>query len=444
MDQVLEERDAADWVYRGEGAANIVVAYTGSSPALAGKVLRIQKVPEKESNFIHGSAFSANERLLWKDHKELVLSPTRDMAAQLYLEHVMSPLLGSKHVDAGEFLEAVEENINGRRPVWRINAAKVNRDCKHALLLSDHSCFPRGIMNDEPCISIEIKPKCGFLPSSRYIAKRNAIKRSITRFKMHQALKFHDKEVSKISDYDPLDLFSGSKDRMYKALKALYDTPQNNFRVFMDGSLILGDLGGSADSTTRVIGENLEDVLKSIIQADDGLRTRRFLELIIEAVRKSGVLDRLLDVQKLDTYNIEGAIHAYYNIVSRPCIVCKELGEDGWFHKRNSLHSLSLEESLKIVKDFLISATVKDCSLMICFRPRGAASDSSFSSVHLESTGQFFDYKAFFIDLDLKPLDKMEHYYKLDQKIVRWYTQIARDECSDKRDGCIELYSNTN
>ncbi|XP_031399102.1 inositol-pentakisphosphate 2-kinase-like isoform X4 [Punica granatum] len=418
MDQVLEERDAADWVYRGEGAANIVVAYTGSSPALAGKVLRIQKVPEKESNFIHGSAFSANERLLWKDHKELVLSPTRDMAAQLYLEHVMSPLLGSKHVDAGiqvlvsqEFLEAVEENINGRRPVWRINAAKVNRDCKHALLLSDHSCFPRGIMNDEPCISIEIKPKCGFLPSSRYIAKRNAIKRSITRFKMHQALKFHDKEVSKISDYDPLDLFSGSKDRMYKALKALYDTPQNNFRVFMDGSLILGDLGGSADSTTRVIGENLEDVLKSIIQADDGLRTRRFLELIIEAVRKS---------------------------------VCKELGEDGWFHKRNSLHSLSLEESLKIVKDFLISATVKDCSLMICFRPRGAASDSSFSSVHLESTGQFFDYKAFFIDLDLKPLDKMEHYYKLDQKIVRWYTQIARDECSDKRDGCIELYSNTN
>lgn len=33
MDRVLEEKDAADWVYRGEGAANIVVAYTGSSPA---------------------------------------------------------------------------------------------------------------------------------------------------------------------------------------------------------------------------------------------------------------------------------------------------------------------------------------------------------------------------------------------------------------------------
>jgi hypothetical protein len=29
---VLEHKDAADWVYRGEGAANLVLAYTGSSP----------------------------------------------------------------------------------------------------------------------------------------------------------------------------------------------------------------------------------------------------------------------------------------------------------------------------------------------------------------------------------------------------------------------------
>lgn len=181
---------------------------------------------------------------------------------------------------------------------------------------------------------------------------------------------------------------------MHKALRALYDTPQNNFRVFLDGSLILGGLGGTADNTTKVIGEKLEDVLKSIIQADDGLRTRSFFELIIETIRKSGVLDRLLNVQKLDNYDVEGAIHAYYNIVSQPCIACKELGEDGLLHKRNSLHSLSLDESLKIVKDFLVSATMKDCSLMICFRPRGAVTDSSYNSVQLESTGQVFDYKV--------------------------------------------------
>lgn len=31
METVLKEKDAADWVYRGEGAANLVLAYTGSS-----------------------------------------------------------------------------------------------------------------------------------------------------------------------------------------------------------------------------------------------------------------------------------------------------------------------------------------------------------------------------------------------------------------------------
>lgn len=33
MEVTLRGKDAAQWAYRGEGAANIVLAYTGSSPA---------------------------------------------------------------------------------------------------------------------------------------------------------------------------------------------------------------------------------------------------------------------------------------------------------------------------------------------------------------------------------------------------------------------------
>lgn len=29
----MDQNDAADWIYRGEGAANLVLAYTGSSLA---------------------------------------------------------------------------------------------------------------------------------------------------------------------------------------------------------------------------------------------------------------------------------------------------------------------------------------------------------------------------------------------------------------------------
>jgi len=32
MEVILQEEDAGKWVYRGEGAANLVLAYTGSFP----------------------------------------------------------------------------------------------------------------------------------------------------------------------------------------------------------------------------------------------------------------------------------------------------------------------------------------------------------------------------------------------------------------------------
>lgn len=175
----------------------------------------------------------------------------------------------------------------------------------------------------------------------------------------------------------------------------LFTTPQNNFRVFLNGSPIFGALGGTATSTNFKIGDAFEDALKDVILGDHGLRTRSFLQLIAETVYKSGIMSRLLEVQMLDNLDIDGAIHAYYDIISEPCMVCRELGEEKASHIHKSLHSVSLDESLKIVKDFLIAATVKDCSLLICFRPRkDGNSGSSYDNVYLESTNQTFDYKV--------------------------------------------------
>lgn len=64
--------------------------------------MRIHKAPENGTHCSNGSlSFSKHERLLWKDFEELVQSPTKEIAAQQYARHVISPLLGSKHVDAG-------------------------------------------------------------------------------------------------------------------------------------------------------------------------------------------------------------------------------------------------------------------------------------------------------------------------------------------------------
>ncbi|KAM7531846.1 hypothetical protein LguiB_035256 [Lonicera macranthoides] len=448
MELVLNANHAGDWVYRGEGACNLVLAYTGSSPYFIGKVLRVQKVarngsklddgPSTRSKFEGGpSILTMYERLLWEEIKDLVLAPTRELAEQEYVQHVMSPLLGSEHVDVGlrvlvarEFLESVENNVLCQRPSWRVDDAKVNTECDSALLISDHSVFPRGVVKEDFCISVEIKPKCGFLPLSSFIAEENNIKRSVTRFKMHQALKLQQGKILQISEYDPLDLFSGSSDRVHKAIKALYVTPQNNFRVFLNGTLIFGDMDGGADfNSSCLTREAFEDALKGVIAANDGMRAANFLQLVAGAAFRSGLLERLLEAQKLDNFDIEGAIHAYYDVVSQPCVVCGELGEGKRLGKYSSLHSIPTDESLKIVRDYLISATAKDLSIIFGFRPRQNGDlNSLYDAVLLESANQTFDYKASFIDLDMKPLKKMEFYYELDQEIVNCYNHKVKIE----------------
>ncbi|KAG8377825.1 hypothetical protein BUALT_Bualt08G0073900 [Buddleja alternifolia] len=471
MAMVLQAKDALEWSYRGEGAVNLVLAYCGNSPKFVGKVLRIQKVPNNGSECENGhSALNKHEVLLWEKFEGIVSAPTREAAEQLYVQKVMCPLLGPEHVDSGirvpvsrEFLEAVESNVLCQRPSWRVDAAKVNTLCDSVLVIADHSIFPHGsftllqfystvrhlflyrscysflslimyketcsvvsgIFKEDFCVSIEIKPKGGFLPTSEFIAEENAIKRSVTRFKMHQTLKLHQGKISQISKYDPLDLFSGCKDRVQKAIKSLILTPQNNFRVFLNGSLVFGEMGGAADTAGCTIDQAFDDGLKRVIPAKDGMHKKYFLELVAEATFKSGLLNRLLEVQKLDAVDIEGAIHAYYDIVSQPCMVCQEICENKKSGRYATLHSMPREESLKLVRDYLISATAKDLSMMISFRPRGKMDPGSpYNVVFLESTNQFFDFKASFIDLDMKPLKKMEYYYKLDQRIVSSYVQM--------------------
>lgn len=204
-------------------------------------------------------------------------------------------------------------------------------------------------------------------------------------------------QISEVSEYDPLDLFSKSMKRVNKAVKDLFRTPQNNFRVFLDGSLVYGGLGGGPSSNSYLTGETFEDVLKCVIQSDNGNRTTKFLDLVAETVFRSGLLDTLLKAQMLDTLDIEGAIHAYYNVVSQSCKVCSKSRkvEEKLSERYYHIHSDPYSKSLKIVKDYLTSATAKDLSMMISFRPtENGDMESLDDTVVLKSTRQSFQYKV--------------------------------------------------
>ncbi|KAH9624291.1 hypothetical protein KSS87_014019 [Heliosperma pusillum] len=429
MAMKLEKKDAEDWKYKGEGAANLVLAYIGSSPSFMGKVIRVQKIPRNMAKYELGRSFlPKHELLLWEGVGDIIRSPNKEIADQRFVQCVMTPLLGAEFVDPGicvlvskEFLESVERNVLCQRPLWRVNAAKVNICSDSVLLMSDHS------------------PKCGFLPYSSFVADKNAFKKNVTRFKMHQALKVKDSQIAQLSEFDPLDLFSGSRRRIDKAIKALIATPQNNLRVFRNGALIYGGLGGGSYGTSFAKAEAFEDYIRSFIRSENSSSITSFVNLVREAIVKLGVLDRLLEVQKFDKLDIEGAIHAYYDVVSQSCKVCGNTDEDRKSSKYSSLHSLPLEESRKIVKDYLTAATAKDCSLMISFRPMQEGDpESHYRTMYLNSTNQRFKCKACFIDLDLKPLKKMEFYYELDQKIVNCYRQMVNPVLGAANGGTIK------
>jgi len=187
MEGVLQAGDAKDWVYKGEGAANLILSYTGSSPSMLGKVLRVKKILKDKSQPAPSCmVFSSYEQLLWGHIPELLDSVKQDCLAQAYAVHVMSKHLGANHVDSGvrvgvsrDFLELVQKNVLNSRPAWRVNASSIDNTADAALLIADHSLFsgnPRG----SSCIAVEIKAKCGFLPSSEYISKENSIKKQVT------------------------------------------------------------------------------------------------------------------------------------------------------------------------------------------------------------------------------------------------------------------------
>lgn len=78
--------------------------------------------------------------------------------------------------------------------------------------------------------------------------------------------------VARISNYCPLDLFSGCIERQHLALKSLIETPQNNFRIFKDLKHVYGD--GTClvmDPSQKIsIEERLSGIFKDFIGIDIG------------------------------------------------------------------------------------------------------------------------------------------------------------------------------
>ena len=443
------------WRVAGEGNANIVlspppdaddslvkhphingmhiVIIPQSSLNQAGTVLRVSK------RQTHGPLVDELEDYLWSStlgplpHDEL--SALKRQVA--YVERVLGPLLGPSLTlpSAGVLCslpQEAAEALSATHP-WLVEGTP-------AILMQNASTMPRNfsrgdvpLASPSSCLCVEIKPKWGTMPGPNFFlppGPGSDLKRKVPRFKLHQMLKRGERgarrggdltqteiEIDEMtSSYDPIDLFSEDKPRMERALQSLIDCPSNNFRVFVDGTLRFGGRP-DADSSSRklqvyqtsLISESFDDLNEAMSECLFGSfgsmlafsAELQLKKLLVAALIKSKVLATLKAVQELDRIGIEGIFIIYEKLKEDLKVSGQPSGLDS---NSNSSHS-EREQMAADVRDYLISATAKDCSIMVAIQ----LISSDFPSLLINELESHQSMASLHIDqIDLKAQEEMQ------------------------------------
>ncbi|GBG29152.1 Inositol-pentakisphosphate 2-kinase [Hondaea fermentalgiana] len=411
-----------DWMYIAEGALNLATRYAGDDDRLRGCVLRVRKDNPEASG---GKSGESNP---WRESMQ-------------FLDRVILPLLGRRYVQPAVevplpqgYIEALGAHIEPSRPEKR-RKHTLDMGLKTGLLMLDNTAIPTG---EGPSICFELKVKCGFIPETCPFITHD-IKRKVDRFTMHQALKNEKGKLDTLSKYNPTDLFSYDRDRVLQALDALVDTPQNNFRMFVDGKMVFPDSKGHGSRAD--LAEILQDYPALKDGGVDGL-----LAALANILVQEPLLRRLQRMQEMDDCDIEAAWPIYQEILARGETV-QPLAEGDSILPRAPPATLPKEPAAQhdLVRRFLLSCTAKDCSTMIVLKPSAGnkepenvptspdlpVTDDKVSRTIVDGVGPFM-YSIAIVDLDPKPIEKMEHWFTLDKKIAEFYAaKMATPEKDD-------------
>ena len=165
--------------------------------------MRVPKRPAGQENGRCDAAHARLERLLWEHVPEYVSAAHQVHRSWLFAAHVLVPLLGERAAAAGTLVTAPAEFVQAlsRAAPGGIVADTDEEGRCVCVLLPDHTHFPVRVLGvTPPVVTVELKPKCGFLPNVR--AAQRCAKRSVTRFAMHQRLKVKDGHVSKVRAFE--------------------------------------------------------------------------------------------------------------------------------------------------------------------------------------------------------------------------------------------------
>ncbi|KAJ3178512.1 Inositol-pentakisphosphate 2-kinase [Geranomyces variabilis] len=408
--------DPGHWAYKGEGNANLVLSYVGPDAALLGRVLRLRKATDDDLNAHSPSPFSLDYEIGFQ-------------------RHVIAPLLGPEYVAPADlvevtaaFLEEVSRHVSAARPPGR-RSRPLDLSQSHAALIKDLTYVPRQRDGEAVrTIAVEIKPKWGFLPTSPLIAPEHEVKRRTCRYCMHQqwkaklaAQKQHDGHVA--NAFCPLDLYSRDRARVRAAFDALLPNPQNNLRLFVDGQPTSLD----SDQARSVLAEHFQTVAANAMDV--------LFEHLTNILLSDNLLPRLQQHQRgLDPLDIEGVFPLYDAMPEHLRTAVPTLDEwkeitdaycSGATERRLAVeYQPSSAESARVIREYLISATLKDCSVIITLWLESAKqsppTEPNESVILLPDSpdGSALRYRIGVLDVDPKRAAKIPAHFLLDRDIV--------------------------
>lgn len=412
------------YVYLGEGNCNIILALEDS-----GLILRLRKSQES----------GLKQHISDSELKVLNLEYE-------YYEKIMTILIGKTFIQSPKIaelyqddLESLNDQLKSIRPISRQHKQLY---CKFGTITMDYTSNKIFSAIRCPTLCVEIKCKQGWMP-------RSLKQYGKCTFCMNQYLKLEKKQISVISGYCPLDLFSGNAKRMRKALMELMINPQNNFKVFLSGKQIFGEniafsvfsshlndyfseyTNDSIDTIDSFIDIILEALMNKPLEAD--LVIHRFNKnmsgqkrsndkqscdssweglpngSVLKAILQAQMLEKSVTLEQPDLasdYSYLEEVLAYFNklVPSNP-------------HCLNSL----LEE-LKPLHKYMLACSAKDCSVMIAIKPLTYITEELMKKHRVvKKSGNAFLTKIGVIDLDPKPSSKIRIHRKRDEDVIECY-----------------------
>ncbi|TWW62798.1 Inositol-pentakisphosphate 2-kinase [Takifugu flavidus] len=375
-----------------------------------------------------------------------------------------------------EFVRQLSIKVQHERPGWRCDKViDIYSGC--ALSLPNLTYPVLHLSTHTPPLCVEIKPKWGFLPSSKHVSKD--IKSKVCRFCMYQLYKVATGKWKKRSLYCPLDLFSGNKQRMHFAIRQLIEEPQNNLKIFKGGQCIYSrkDSDDSLDlnsllhhlrpyflqgnnrfnchMTNKAVLNDFIQVLMNALLSSEGreggpvndrhAERQSYCDASLFNKERSrqgsqglpgdSVLSRILQTQMLDMRDIEELYPLYHRVEQHLQDFPKQrarLHIEGPYNKE-FLEMLqkcpaeddgSVEYAATKIHQYLITKTAKDCSIMVALVPSSDKEEEDEGySWRRGSRPPPFTSLVSILDLDPKPFDSILYQLRLDQTIVSFYLQ---------------------